>query len=336
MGVETTLPKISVITPSYNQGKFLEKTILSVLEQGYPNLEYIIIDGGSTDESVEIIRKYQDRLAWWVSEPDRGQSHAINKGFARATGEIFGWLNSDDWYHPGALQAVAAAFAANPEAGAVVGAGDYVDETGTVIDLNVPRGISLDSIYSWFDEYFWQPSCFFTREAWVQCGPLDESLVYAMDLDLWIRIAKKYEFAVIETMLSSSLKHPDAKTTAQAHASDQAAMEVIIKHGEKAGFLKYLDCFSRRLLSFESYYLGLLSQKELLLSKKDLKIIELEQRSAVLEIRLAERDQLIAIREGEVAECLRQILALQSSLSWRVTRPMRWLGDLLKPTKSKG
>ena len=100
------LPKISTVTPSFNQGKFLEKTILSVLEQGYPNLEYIIIDGGSSDESVDIIKKYADRLNYWVSEADRGQSHAINKGFERATGEIFGWLNSDDWYHPGALQAV--------------------------------------------------------------------------------------------------------------------------------------------------------------------------------------------------------------------------------------
>jgi glycosyltransferase involved in cell wall biosynthesis len=114
----TTYPKISIVTPSFNQGRFIEKTILSVIEQDYPNLEYIIIDGGSTDESVEVIKKYDQHLAYWVSEPDRGQSHAINKGFERATGEIFGWLNSDDWYHPGALKAVAEAFAANPEAGA--------------------------------------------------------------------------------------------------------------------------------------------------------------------------------------------------------------------------
>jgi glycosyltransferase involved in cell wall biosynthesis len=92
------LPKISIVTPSFNQGMFLEKTILSVLEQGYPNLEYIIIDGGSSDNSVEIIKKYEKHLAYWESEPDQGQSHAINKGFERATGEIFGWLNSDDWY----------------------------------------------------------------------------------------------------------------------------------------------------------------------------------------------------------------------------------------------
>src|SRR5512134_129792 len=139
-----TSPKISIVTPSFNQGKYLERTIRSVIEQDYPNLEYIIIDGGSTDESVEIIRKYEKHLAYWVSEPDRGQSHAINKGFDRATGEIFGWLNSDDWYVPGALKAVAEAFAANPEAGAVVGAGEMVDEEGKLVLRCEPFEVTIE------------------------------------------------------------------------------------------------------------------------------------------------------------------------------------------------
>jgi len=328
--------RFTIVTPSYNQGKYLEKTILSVLEQGYPNLEYIIIDGGSTDESVAIIKKYADRLAYWVSEPDRGQSHAINKGFERATGDIFGWLNSDDWYHPGALQAVAEAFASNPEAGAVVGAGEYIDETGAIINLSVPNAISLESIYSWFDEFFWQPSCFFTRETWGDCGPLDESLVYAMDLDLWIKMAKKYQFAAIETLLSTSLKHPDAKTTAQAHESDLAAMEIIISQGGEEGFLTVLDCYTRRLLGFEQYYLELLANRDQQLAERDYRLAVRDSQLAERDSHLADREKLVAIRENEVAECVRQIMAMQNSLSWRVTKLLRWLGDLIKAAKSKG
>src|SRR5258707_6129118 len=119
-------PRISVVTPSFNQGAYLERTICSVLDQKYPNLEYLVIDGGSTDESVEIIKRYERHLTYWVSEPDTGQSNAINKGFARTTGTILAWLNSDDRYLPETLGAVAAAAAAHPDADVFVGTGELV------------------------------------------------------------------------------------------------------------------------------------------------------------------------------------------------------------------
>jgi glycosyltransferase involved in cell wall biosynthesis len=230
-GVVPMFPKISVVTPSFNQGRFLEKTILSVLNQGYPNLEYIIIDGGSTDNSVEIIKRYEQHLTYWESEPDRGQSHAINKGFARATGDIFAWLNSDDWYEPGALQKVAEVFTANPEAGAVVGAGNMVDEVGNEVLLCEPFEVTVASLYGWVDRFFWQPSCFFTRKAWESSGPLDEGLHFAMDLDLWFKIAASWKFAMTEANLSWSLKHADAKTTSSGADTLVEALQVISRYG---------------------------------------------------------------------------------------------------------
>lgn len=224
-------PKISIVTPSYNQGEFLERTILSVLDQGYPNLEYIIIDGQSSDQSVEIIKKYEKHLAYWVSEEDRGQSHAINKGFGHASGELFGWLNSDDWYSSGALQAVAEAARLNPSASVIVGAGDMVDEEGNLVRYVKPDAITRESLYGWLHSYFWQPSCFFSKDAWIQCGPLDEELQYAMDLDLWLKIAKRFPFLTIDRNLSTSLKHPRAKTTASNYLSVMEAALVIASHG---------------------------------------------------------------------------------------------------------
>ena len=126
-------PKISIITPSYNQGQFLEQTILSILSQDYPNLEYIIMDGGSSDNSVEIIRKHEDNLTYWVSEPDKGQSDAINKGFQRATGDILTWLNSDDYYLPGTLHTVAEYFTQHPDVECIYGDLQVVASNGDLL-----------------------------------------------------------------------------------------------------------------------------------------------------------------------------------------------------------
>ena len=164
MGLEISVPKISIVTPSYNQGQYLEKTIRSVLEQGYPNLEYIIIDGGSTDHSVEIIKRYEKYLKYWESEADRGQSHAINKGFEHATGDLFAWLNSDDYYMDDVFQRVAEIYQANLDAGAFIGAGQFVNELGEVTGYREPTDVCLKSLYKWMNIFhFMQPSCFLLK-----------------------------------------------------------------------------------------------------------------------------------------------------------------------------
>jgi len=191
-------PRISVITPTRNQGRFLEQTILSVLNQGYPNVEHIIIDGASTDETPEILDRYRDRLARVVSEPDRGQSHAINKGMARATGEILTWLNSDDMLAPGALAAVALAFA-TCEADMIAGVCELYSE-GRLVGRHVtscedgplPLEELLDLEGSWLaGQFFYQPEVMFRRSLWERAGGyVDESLHYVMDSELWVRFAE--------------------------------------------------------------------------------------------------------------------------------------------------
>ena len=177
-------PKISIVTPSFNQGQFLEQTINSVLDQGYSNLEYFVIDGGSTDNSVDVIRKYEKHLTWWTSEKDRGQSHAINKGLLRATGEIFNWINSDDYYEPGALQHVAeafedpnihmACFRAN-----VFGLQTRISRGTDIFENNLAKTIA----YTRID----QPETFFRKSAVDKMGLLNEGLHYCMDKEWLLR-----------------------------------------------------------------------------------------------------------------------------------------------------
>ena len=230
------LPKISVITPTFNQGAFIEKTINSVLSQNYPNLEFIIIDGGSTDNTVEIIKKYENHLTYWVSEPDRGQSHAINKGMAIATGEILTWLNSDDWYLPDTLQRFAELFQQNPDVGMIVGAGSMVDLTGNRVNYIKPNSdINLNSLYQWLSGGdFLQPSSAYSRKAWELGGPIDESIHIALDVDLWLRMAKQgVKFLSINELFSEALIHPNAKTTAFEDLMILDCSMVIIQHGGK-------------------------------------------------------------------------------------------------------
>ena len=187
------LPKITIITPSYNQGQYIEETIRSVLLQGYPNLEYIIIDGGSTDNTVDIIKKYEPYLTYWVSEPDRGQTHAINKGLARATGEIIAYLNSDDYYLPNTFFKVAESFRSFPNADLFHGRCRYVDDTGAKIGEqwgNIAHFAEIIDLWGiwWQKQQFVQPEVFWTKRITEKVGSFNEDLYFVMDYEYWCRI----------------------------------------------------------------------------------------------------------------------------------------------------
>jgi len=179
-------PLVSVITPSFNQAAYLEQTICSVLEQDYPRLEYWVIDGGSTDGSLEIIQKYAHDLAGWVSETDRGQADAINKGFQRASGEIIAWLNSDDIYYPGAVSAAVAAFKSNPHAGLVFSDVDSIDETGKTFNRMCYGDWGLADLMAF--KIIGQAGVFMQRSAFEQAGMLDIDYHFLLDHHLWLRI----------------------------------------------------------------------------------------------------------------------------------------------------
>ncbi|MFP4107347.1 MAG: glycosyltransferase family 2 protein [Phycisphaerae bacterium] len=205
------------MTPSYNQGRFIEETIRSVLLQGYPNLEYIVIDGGSTDCTLEVLETYTDWIDFWVSEPDEGQSNAINKGMQRATGRIGAWLNSDDLYPPGALHAVGQYFLRHPDCRWLGGAArfEYEDDRP---DRQSPAGlVSPDALIE-----FWrlgepgramkQPSHFWEMSLWREVDGLDESLHLAMDHDLWLKFQERTEYHTLPDLLSIARIHDDMKS----------------------------------------------------------------------------------------------------------------------------
>ena len=180
------LPLVSIVTPSFNQARFLEATIQSVLSQNYPRLEYIIVDGSSTDSSVDIIKKYEDKLTWWVSEKDKGQTDALNKGFAHAKGDILAWLNSDDTYEPDAIWNAVKILQPNPEIGLLYGDANFINEGGKVIGKFNAAQTDLKRLREGY-VHIPQQASFFRGNLWREVGPLDPSFYFAMDYDLWIR-----------------------------------------------------------------------------------------------------------------------------------------------------
>jgi glycosyltransferase involved in cell wall biosynthesis len=201
---DVDLPRVSIVTPSYNQAEYLEETIRSVLMQGYPNLEYFVIDGGSTDGSVEIIKKYEPWLTGWVSEPDRGQAHAINKGFAMASGEWLGWLNSDDCYTPGAIRKLLYS-ARQDNADFMYGACIRFGETAAALSfpsLRIPDESAFNPRLLALIDTLDQPTTLWKQEVYNSCGPLDEDLHYAFDWDFFVKCARSYQGALCKKAIA--------------------------------------------------------------------------------------------------------------------------------------
>jgi glycosyltransferase involved in cell wall biosynthesis len=197
-------PKISIVTPSFNQGQYLERTIQSVINQNYPNLEYIIIDGGSTDGSIDIIKKYEKYLTYWESKKDQGQYHAIQKGFAKSSGDLMAWINSDDIYHSRSLFTVAEIFSTLPEINWLTGNISFIDEEDRIVFSRKANRWSKFNVFN--GEYIWiqQESTFWRRTLWEAAGStLNLELNYAADFDLWIRFFQFERLYTTEALLGA-------------------------------------------------------------------------------------------------------------------------------------
>ena len=224
-------PLVTIVTPSYNQVAYIERTIQSVLNQDYGNIEYIIVDGESTDGSVNIIKKYENKITNWISECDRGQTDAINKGFSLANGEFIGWLNSDDTLLPYAISEAVRFLVDNPAVGLVYGDADYIDEDSKVIGKFPAAQTSLKKLQHGY-VHIPQQASLFRKSLWDQVGPLDPSFYFAMDYDLWVRLASVSEIKYLPRLWANFRLHVDAKTIS---ADDRCLPEMLRVHYRDGG-----------------------------------------------------------------------------------------------------
>jgi len=233
-------PRITVVTPAYNQGEFLEETMRSVLMQGYPNLEYMVINGGSTDNTVEIIKEYEPYLDYWTTQTNSGQPTAVNTGMARSTGEILAWLNSDDLLLPRTLERVALARMRNPEIKITCGFREVIDAQSRVLGHWVhPRPCNYDLMRIC---YIAQETVFWSREVWEKAGPLGANWRYALDFDLWQKfMAAGYTFHLLPYFMGAFRRHPKSKGSTMEHIRQEELREI---------YKRYLgrDIYERTLL----------------------------------------------------------------------------------------
>ncbi|PKN97456.1 MAG: glycosyltransferase [Chloroflexi bacterium HGW-Chloroflexi-4] len=218
-------PLVTIVTPSYNQARFLEQTMRSVLDQNFPNVEYLVVDGGSTDGSVDLIQKYSKRIKWWVSEKDNGQAEAINKGFARAKGEIIAWINSDDYYMPGAIAEAVKALSDHPKVGMVFGNVRVVDENEKVLNQLAYGDWGLSDLMSF--HIIGQPAVFMRRDVLERAGHLDQTYHLLLDHHLWIRLARESGMLYIPALWASAHYHEDCKNLAMASNFGSEAMRIV-------------------------------------------------------------------------------------------------------------
>jgi glycosyltransferase involved in cell wall biosynthesis len=251
------LPLVTIVTPSYNQARFLEATLRSVLEQDYPIIEYLVVDGASTDGSVEIIRRYANRLTWWISEKDSGQPEAINKGLLRARGEFVGWLNSDDIYLPGAVSAAVKVFQSHPEAGLVYGDALAIDTNGGPFNLMRARQYTLAELMAF--NIICQPAAFMRRSVLEEVGYLNPAYHLLMDNLLWMCMAQKAPIVYAPQTWAAARYHDQAKNRTRGAAYGREARALIADLQTRAEFSDFIRSDEKRILAgverFDAFYL---------------------------------------------------------------------------------